>query len=86
MTGWVGVLWLVLAAAVLGLIVYARPDPWPDRIVAEGPATSQVIVYERFFIEANGRRIEMMVVEVTPGGTWAAQDVASLKAQRLISR
>lgn len=53
-----------------------------DRVVAEGRATPATILYEHITVEANGRRIEMIVLAVNPGGTWEAQDLASLKAQR----
>jgi hypothetical protein len=60
-----------------------------DRIVAEGASTAATTQYERGTIVANGRVIEMMVVEIDFGGRsgphWHAQDVKSLRAAHWVA-
>lgn len=55
------------------------------RIVAEGLADPGTLLFQHFTIVANGRTIEMVVMELNFGGAgdprWAARDAAGLKAE-----
>lgn len=73
---------------------YRQPPRWDftgcwveaerGRIVAEGVADPGTLLFQHFTIVANGRPIEMVVMELTfgdRGPRWAARDAAGLKAE-----
>lgn len=59
-----------------------------ERIVAEGRATPGTILFDHVLVSVNGTDVEMVIVEINVGGgrgaTWAAQDLASMKARHLV--